>query len=63
MILDIQGDSSSGAEEKEEDKKKQGGNKPKVDPMMKSIKRYADRLKEKNTYSLSTLRKKAGKST
>ena len=28
---------------------------------MESIKIYADRLKEKNTYSLSTLRQKAGK--
>jgi dynein heavy chain len=62
-ILDIQGGSSSGSEEKEDDKKKQGGgNKPKADPMMEAIKRYSDRLKEKNTYSLSTLRQKAGKS-
>ena len=63
-ILDIQGGgSSSSAEEKDDDKKKKqgggGGNKPKVDPMMESIKRYADRLKEKNTYSLSNLRQKA----
>ena len=64
-ILDIQGGggSSSAAEEKDDDKKKKqgggGGNKPKVDPMMESIKRYADRLKEKNTFSISTLRQKA----
>ena len=62
-ILDIQGGgSSSSAEEKDDDKKKKqggGGNKPKVDPMMESIKRYADRLKEKNSYSLSNLRQKA----
>ena len=61
-ILDIQGGgTSSSNEEKEEDKKKKqgGGNKPKVDPMMESIKRYADRLKEKNTFSISTLRQKA----
>ena len=63
-ILDIQGGgSSSSNEEKEDDKKKKqgggGGNKPKVDPMMESIKRYADRLKEKNTFSISTLRQKA----
>ena len=30
---------------------------------MELIKIYADRLKEKNTYSLSSLRQKAGKST
>ena len=51
-----------GAERKEEDKKKQDGNKPKVDPMIQSIKRYAERHKEKNTYSLSILCQKAGKS-
>ncbi len=62
-ILDIQGGSTTVSEEKEDDKKKQGGgNKPKADPMMESIKRYSDRLKEKNTYSLSALRQKAGKS-
>ena len=56
-ILDIQGGSSSGTEEKEEDKKKQGGgNKPKVDPMMESIKRYADRLKEKKQKELELKR-------
>ena len=61
-ILDIQGGSSSSSvEEKEDDKKKKqsGGNKPKVDPMMESIKKYSDRLKEKNTFSISTLRQKA----
>ena len=31
--------------------------------MIESIKRYTDILKEKNIYSLSTLRLKAGKST
>ena len=51
-----------GAEKKEEDKKKQDGNKLNVDPMIQSIKRYAERLKEKNTYSLSILCQKAGKS-
>ena len=30
---------------------------------MESVKIYSDRVKEKNTYSLSTLRQKAGKST
>ena len=62
-ILDIQRGSTKGPEEKEDDTKNQGvGNKPKIDPMMESIKRYSDRLEEKNTYSLSTLHQKAGKS-
>ena len=45
----MQGVSSSGAEEKEEEEKKKGENKQKVDQMMESIKRFADRLKEKGT--------------
>ena len=51
-ILDIQGGGSSGGEE----------NQQKGDSLQDNIKKFMDRLKEKNTFNIPQLRQKAGKS-